>query len=254
MELGSKINHLTESKKVNNIFDGDYASTIYPILKNEQYGGTEAGEYLEKVLTKLGIHHGKLLDVCCGEFTDGLYLVNKGYNVDGLDGSENFIQISRKKAPFSAFIRTNVEENWAKDLSYYDMVYMMASWFLINNPIKLVENVYKTLSPNGYFVFDFSNKDAFSEGISNKYEEFSAFKREVRVEIKNDLRVANYKYNFDGTESPVLVEHVTKLYSLWDIIESLGCGFKVVNTFSGLTFNEVNWKEDKFVTIIARKG
>lgn len=253
MESELEINHSIEKDVMNNIFKGDYANTIYPILKEEQYGGTEAAEYIEKVLFRLEIDQGKILDVCCGEFTDGLYLVNRGHKVDGLDGSEEFINIARNKSPLSVFMRSNVEDDWVKELGYYDLVYMMASWFLIDNPRKLVENISKTLSEKGYFVFDFSNKDAYSDSIIRKNEDFSSFKRDVEVRVENGVRIAKYRYYIDDNRT-IDVEHVTKLYSLWEVVDLLTPYFIVHEAFSGLTFNEVNWKEDKFVTIIAKRN
>jgi len=240
---------------MNNIFRGDYASEIYPILKQEQYGGVEAGEYVTEMLNRLGITEGRILDVCCGEFTDGLYLIQRGYKVDGLDGSEEFLTIARKKAPLSAFICSNVEDDWSREPGYYNLAYMMASWFLLDNPSGLVKNLSNAIMSGGYFIFDFSNKDAFTEGVIEKDEEFSTFQRKVKVDIKDNIRTAEYVYYVDDDpEHNIYVKHVTKLYSLWDVAEMLSPNFIIGDAFSGLSFDPANWTNDKFITIVANRN
>jgi len=242
----------TEGREVNNIFKGIYASEIYPILKGEHYGGVEAGVYMLNLLNRLGIKEGKILDVCCGEFTDGLYLINRGYKVDGLDGSEEFLAIARKKAPLSAFICSNVQEDWVKEPGYYNLTYMMASWFLVDDPRGLVDSLSRAITKGGYFVFDFSNKDAFTEGVIEKDEDFSTFSRKVKVDIQGNIRTAEYKYYIDGNTIPV--KHVTRLYTVWEVAEILGPNFIIEDGFSGLSFSPANWSEDKIVTIVAKRN
>jgi len=243
-----------EDSEMHNIFQGIYASEIYPILKQEQYGGVEAGEYMEMTLDRLGMKEAKILDVCCGEFTDGLYLINRGYKVDGLDGSEEFLAIAREKAPLSAFICSNVQENWSREPGYYNLAYMMASWFLVDDPRGLVDNLSNAIMSGGYFVFDFSNKDAFKEGISEKEEMFSTFSRRVKVNVKGNIREASYEYYLVSGEEPYRVEHVTRLYSVWDVAEMLSPNFVIVDAFSGLSFESVNWSDDKIVTVVAKRN
>ena len=98
----------------------------------------------------------RILDLCCGtgELAQGLQ--NKGYQVTGLDGSEEMLRYARQNAADSEFILDDARF-FQLPSSFHAVI---STQFGLNHVINLEEltsvfrNVYGALLKNGVFVFD----------------------------------------------------------------------------------------------------
>lgn len=126
-----------------------FGEHVFPILKNI------AGDKLPD--------GAKILDLCCGTGQLAKVLIEKGYSVAGIDGSEEMLRYARENAPQAQFILTD-----ARSFSLQGEFHLALSVFdSLNHIMDLEElaltfgNVYQALLPGGLFLFDLNMEEGF---------------------------------------------------------------------------------------------
>jgi SAM-dependent methyltransferase len=128
---------------------------------NETWG-PEVSESLlpdiEQLLLKHLPQEAQILDICCGAGHLAQKLLQKGYKLTGIDGSEKLIQYARENAPSAKFILDDVRD-FKLTSSFHGVISTDCG---LNHVINLEEltnvfkNVYTALLPDGLFMFDLS--------------------------------------------------------------------------------------------------
>lgn len=120
----------------------------------------------EQALSKLNINpHDSIIDLCCG--TGDLARIIKKFqpaaNVIGIDFSERMLEIAKNKSNNIRFFQGDVTNLPYEDNSF-DIAVMGFGLRNIQNAEKAVEEVYRILKPNGYFLhLDFGKKNLVSK-------------------------------------------------------------------------------------------
>ena len=119
------------------------------------------------ILEKLMLQHlpakANILDLCCGTGQLAQALIACGYQVTGLDGSEEMLRFARENAPTGEFI--------VDDARYFklpDVYHAVVSTFDSLNHIMTLEeltsvfrNVYAALREGGLFLFDLNMEEGY---------------------------------------------------------------------------------------------
>ena len=120
---------------------------------------------MEKLILKELPPHARILDLCCGTGQLARELIERGYGVTGIDGSEEMIRFARDNAPAGEFI---IED--ARDFSLTDRYDAVISTFdSLNHVMSLDDleavfhNVHKALVDGGVFMFDMNMEQAYGE-------------------------------------------------------------------------------------------
>ncbi len=97
-----------------------------------------------------------ILDLCCGtgELAQGLH--QKGYQVTGLDGSEEMLRYARQNAPDSEFILDDARF-FKLPPTFHSVIsttYGLNHVITIEELTSVFRNVYASLLTNGVFIFD----------------------------------------------------------------------------------------------------
>jgi len=122
---------------------------------------------------------GRVLDVCCGTGDLSRFLAAHGYQVTGIDGSEEMLRFAREQSPGAEFCladarRFSLGSRFDAALSTYDS---------LNHILDLEElesafsSVGRALVPRGLFVFDMNTEESFETlwcGSSATVEETAA--------------------------------------------------------------------------------
>jgi ubiquinone/menaquinone biosynthesis C-methylase UbiE len=98
----------------------------------------------------------KILDLCCGtgELAQGLH--QKGYQVTGLDGSEEMLRYARQNSPDSEFILDDARF-FKLPPTFHGVIsttYGLNHVITIEELTSVFRNVYAALLSNGVFIFD----------------------------------------------------------------------------------------------------
>lgn len=113
---------------------------------------------IEQLLLKHLPQSAQILDVCCGAGHLANKLLQKGYQVTGIDGSERLIQYARNNAPNAKFILDDVRD-FKLPSSFHGVIstdYGLNHVIDIAELTKVFKNIYTALLPNGLFMFDLS--------------------------------------------------------------------------------------------------
>jgi ubiquinone/menaquinone biosynthesis C-methylase UbiE len=139
-----------------------YSTGSYP-----QYSKYIASK-LTDILARLGASPSSILDLACGEGTFVLEAANLGYEVTGIDMSENMIDLARDNAKEAELEATFIQQDM-RELSLDDSFGLATSWFDSMNYLlarsdfrSTLDNVYDLLESGGYFVFDVNTIHALS--------------------------------------------------------------------------------------------
>jgi SAM-dependent methyltransferase len=205
---------------------------------------------------------GKTLDIGCGP---GLYtkrLSEKGFDVTGVDFSENSIEYAKMHDSRSKYrIQNYLEMDFCEE---FDMIILI--WYdygaLAPDERKiLLEKVYNALKPGGLFLFD-----VFTLNYFNKQEESSAFEiyENGGFWSPNAYIAFHGKYKYDENvlgERYVIVENENiRIFNLWNscfskktISTELKNGkFTIKDYYSGVT-NKCYEEDFELICVVAKK-
>ncbi|MCI0523880.1 MAG: methyltransferase domain-containing protein [Acidobacteria bacterium] len=113
----------------------------------------------------------RILDLCCGTGQIAKGLVDRGYVVTGVDGSEAMLRFARENAPAAAFIHADARafrlpEKFQCVISAFDSL----NHVMELDELKMVfRNVHAVLDEEGIFLFDLNLEDE-SELMGNSLE------------------------------------------------------------------------------------
>lgn len=118
----------------------------------------------------------KILDVGCGTGDLSFRIAENGAQVDGIDMSPNMIEWARKKYPSLSFKVVNLYE--LPQTNKYDAIFSNAVLHWVTDPMKALENFYRSLRQGGRIVAEFGGKDnvrQIRKAIHAAYQELFPF-------------------------------------------------------------------------------
>jgi len=115
----------------------------------------------------------KILDLCCGVGRHSIELAKRGYDVTGVDLTEHYLEKGKKKAEETEldieFVKEDMRE--FKRQEGFDVVLNLFTSFGFfedeDENMRVLENVYDSLRPNGKFILDVMGKEI----LARIYEE-----------------------------------------------------------------------------------
>ena len=134
---------------VYNRFWGNFPLEIMPIL--------------EELVLKDFPKNTRILDLCCGTGQLARALSDQGYEVTGIDSSEQMLKFARLNAPTVPFIPSDVRSFML--MARFNVAF--STFDSLNHIMELDEleqifgHVYRQLETNGVFIFDMNQKSRF---------------------------------------------------------------------------------------------
>ncbi len=125
----------------------------------------EVREPLERALLSKLPQGAKVLDLCCGDGRLTALLVERGFAVTGLDGSEHMLAYARQRCPRTPFLLADARgfelpPRFDAVVSTFDSLnHVMTTQGLS----QVFHNVYRCLRPGGRFVFDLNREEAYRD-------------------------------------------------------------------------------------------
>mgnify|MGYP000028408244 CR=1 FL=1 len=227
-----------------------FASVYDTFMDNVPY--REWGEYLHGLLEENGIRDGILLDLGCGTGTMTEILAGFGYDMIGVDNSEDMLEIAMEK----------------KEASGHDILYLlqdMREFELIGKVdaivslcdslnyitekadlLEVFKRVHDYLEKDGLFIFDINTIYKFQNILSDnsfcETTENSAYTWENYYDEEekiNEFYTNFFVENSDGLYERYEEFHYEKGYTIEEIKELLGmAGLEFEAVYDELTFEE----------------
>ncbi len=118
---------------------------------------------LERLILRHLADDARILDLCCGTGHGTKLLLEQGYRVDGLDGSEEMIRFARERAPAARYIVEDAR-TFTSPTIYDGAVSLFDSLNHLMNIDELTltfGNVYAALAGGGIFLFDLNMEPGY---------------------------------------------------------------------------------------------
>lgn len=202
-------NKIHSSKEYNTWFNSKYYHILYKDRDNK-----EAKKFISKLTEKLNLKkNAKILDAACGKGRHAIEIEKLGYNVTGIDLSENSINYAKS-------YENNNLKFLIHDISVplrhkFDAVFNLFTSFGYYNrekDLQILLAIEKNLSKNGVGVIDFFN---ICDVKKNLVKKESTTKEEILFNITRKI-----KNNI--VEKNISIEDKSKKYFYKETVNSLG--------------------------------
>jgi len=200
-----------------------------------------------------------VLDIGCGTGVISLLLAQKGYNVIGIDVSEDMLAIAQQKSETADLNVLFLQQ----DMRTFELYGTVDSVVCICDVINYLEGytdlhrffalVHNYLNPGGSFIFDISTEYKYREILSNSifcdidesaaYIWENSFDPEARM---NEYHVTFFIENENKKYDRVEEIHRLKAFSIRDIKSALeSTGFSDIHTYDADGFGEIKDESER---------
>ena len=202
---------------------------------------------------------GKVLDLACGPGRHSILFARKGFDVTGIDLSDNLLRVAessaRKEKLDIQFIKSDIRKVELTDK--FDLVVNLFTSFGFFETDEDNFSIFRTasdlLKPSGYFVFDFLNStflknNLISESSEDKHHEKIIQKR--RIEGNRVIK-------------DIIIQHNGMIKTFYESVKLYRCGelhkaiiengLAIKKTFGDFTGSDFNEATSPRIIIIAQK-
>ena len=241
-------------------------SSVYDILtENVEY--EKIADRICSLLSHNGIDGGLLLDLGCGTGTLSFLLESKGFDVIGVDASEDMLMVANEKkyeeSSSAMFLCQKAEK-----LDLYGTIDCAVSVLDTINHIDTLEKVKKAIEKvslfmnmGGVFIFDINTPYKHEKILSNNTfiydmdEVYCAWqnsynKDTATTNIDLDFFIKNEDDECYERYSESFCEYAYIPQEILSIVEN--CGFEILNTYDDYSDNTINDKTQRIV-VVAKK-
>jgi SAM-dependent methyltransferase len=244
----------------------DIFSSVYDILtENVEY--ERIAHKICSLLHENGVDRGLLLDLGCGTGTLSFLLEQKGFDVIGVDASEDMLSIANEKKyednSSALFLCQKAEE-----LDLYGTIQCAVSSLDTFNHIDSIENIEKAISlvslfmdMNGIFIFDMNTPYKHKKVLGNNtfvYDMDEVYcvwqnsydENAERTDIDLDFFIKNEDDECFERYSESFSEYIYDVEEIISILKK--CGFTPIATIDDYTEKPVSDTTER-ITFIAKK-
>jgi SAM-dependent methyltransferase len=137
-------------------------------LYSHHWGGdfhAQVMSVLDRLLLRLLPDRAAVLDLCCGDGRLAGALRSRGFEVTGLDGSDEMLRYARSAAPGVRFVAADarafrLDRRFDAAVSTFDSLNHVLT---LGELRKVFQNVAAVLRSGGYFAFDLNREKAYTE-------------------------------------------------------------------------------------------
>lgn len=239
-------------------------AAVYDIFMNT-VPYEEWGKYIVNLLHNYQIEEGLVLDLGCGTGTITRFLAEQGYDMIGVDNSEDMLSVAMDKTDSELSILYLLQD--MRDFELYGTVKAVISICDSINYITDDEDlitvfslVNNYLDPGGIFIFDLNTVYKYETILAdhtfaeNQEEGSFIWENYYDEETKiNEYDLTLFIKNEDDTYSKFEETHYQRAYTVDEIKRCLNeSGMEFIDVFKACTFHQPE-EEDERVYVIARE-
>lgn len=218
-------------------FDTPYYHLLY---SNRDY--TEAENFITKLTQELQLpQSSKIIDLACGKGRHSVFLNKLGYDVLGLDLSQQSIEFDKQFENESLTFKVHDMRNPIDSEPVNAVFNLFTSFGYFDNETddrNVFKSVYNSLKPEGFFVLDYMNEEFVTRTLvpeTTIHREGIDFHISKKIEGRHIIK--DIRFEIDG-EAKHFFEKV-KLHTL-ETIENYAseCGFERVKIWGDYQLND----------------
>lgn len=189
------------AKNSENWFSTWFDSPYYHILyknRNEE----EAQVFMDNITNYLNMpENGTILDLACGKGRHSIYLNKLGYQVTGVDLSENSIAIANESSNESLQFKTHDMREPVNET--YDAVFNLFTSFgyfdTYEDNIKTLKAIKDSINEYGFGVIDFFNADFIIENlVAEETKEIDGITFNIKRFVENKKIIKEIRFEDKG--------------------------------------------------------
>jgi len=172
------------------------------------------------VLKHFNIRPQTILDIACGEGTFALGMAKKGYDVTGIDLSQEMLQYAKEKAR-KENAKLEFFHQDMRSLNFQDTFNLATCWYdSLNYVLELEEleqtfaGVNRSLKRKGFFIFDMNT----IYGLAVNWQKYPCYVQQDSGEI---FEVHQPEYDFDKNIATLMITGFIKKEHEWERIGEL---------------------------------
>ncbi|BBB93077.1 MAG TPA: class I SAM-dependent methyltransferase [Methylomusa anaerophila] len=182
-----------------------------------------------------------ILDLYCGYGRHAIELAKLGYQIKGVDGTQDFLDIALQKAK-EAHVDIDFLQCDMRLLSFYQqfdaVINMFAAfgYFSDQENADVIKLVAQSLRPSGLFLIDLLNRDWMVRNNLNRYWRHpnGEYVLSYKVELQNGIATMKRQLINQVTGNKIQYEFVLRAYSLPEMTNILAnSGFKILAAYGG---------------------
>jgi SAM-dependent methyltransferase len=220
----------------------------------------EAALFIDKLIHHLQPPpHSRMLDVACGKGRHSIHLADKGYDVTGIDLSEDSIQEALKyESGKLHFYRHDMRlPFW---INYFDYAFNFFTSYGYFNTRREHDNAIRTIAQslknNGCFVMDYLNVHYAEDHLVHRFEkEIDTVNYFITKWFDETHFYKKIQVEDDVLEEPLVYTEKVAKFSLGDFTEMFAYqGLYIQEVFGDYNFSDYDVKKSPRLIMIAKKG
>ena len=191
----------TSVKKSENWFTTWFDSPYYHILYKNR-NEVEAQGFMDNITHYLNMpENGTILDLACGKGRHSIYLNKLGYQVTGVDLSENSIAIANQSSNATLQFKTHDMREQLNET--FDGVFNLFTSFgyfdTHEDNIKTLKAIKESINEYGFGVIDFFNTDYIIENlVAEETKEIDGITFNIKRTVENNKIIKEIRFSDNG--------------------------------------------------------
>ena len=219
-------------------------------------------DFLTKVLKRYEVRGKRILEVACGTGNHTKILAAKGYEITGVDISDEMLSIARRKVRSHArFLRGDMRDLDAVVDGRYEAaicLFSAISYNLTRSDLKrTIQGLYDHLKERGVVIFDTHfTKRSFEDGHRGEdiFDEVGVFGARLGISKREgDAGLISFSYLIKDQAKTIVLRNDVHRFGLFDLEDFLGTmrevGFVEAGAYVDWTFKKAK-EENQFRDIV----
>ncbi len=191
----------TSVKKSENWFTTWFDSPYYHILYKNR-NEVEAQGFMDNITHYLNMpENGTILDLACGKGRHSIYLNKLGYQVTGVDLSENSIATANQSSNDTLEFKTHDMREPMNET--YDAIFNLFTSFgyfdTHEDNIKTLKAIKESINEYGFGVIDFFNADYIIENlVAEETKEIDGITFNIKRTVENNKIIKEIRFSDNG--------------------------------------------------------
>ncbi|MCD8222134.1 MAG: class I SAM-dependent methyltransferase [Clostridiales bacterium] len=221
-------------------------------------------EYLSGLLEKYGVSNGLVLDLGCGTGTLTALLADRGYDMIGVDSSEEMLGAAREKRPDILYLLQDMREfelygTVRAIVSICDSMNYLTEYDDLVRVLKLANNY---LDPGGIFIFDLNTpykyREILGEQTIAENRDEGSFIWENYYDEENEINeyeLTLFIREGDGRYRRYEETHFQRSYEMDRVREAVAeAGMEMVTMYDAFTHESPREDSERVYVIVREQG